>query len=60
MLPQSYVVRIYRRDPDRPDRIDGILIAADTQSRHAFHSEAELLRLLASVAAKPVPGDRIP
>jgi len=52
MIPESYVVRVYRRDPDRPDRIEGLLIAADGGAGHAFHSGAELLRLLESAAEK--------
>jgi len=50
MTPESYVVRIYRRDRNHPDRMEGILIAVDTEGGQAFHSGAELLRLLALAA----------
>ena len=46
MISESYVVRIYRRDPDHPDRMDGILISANAEGGQAFHGSAELLRLL--------------
>ena len=46
MTPESYLVRIYRRDRDHPDQMEGILIAVEAEGGHAFHSGAELLRLL--------------
>ena len=46
MISESYVVRIYRRDRNHPDRMEGILIAVEAQGSQAFHSGAELLRLL--------------
>jgi hypothetical protein len=48
MLPESYVVRIYRRDRNRPDHMEGVLIAAEEMEAQPFHSGAELLRLLQS------------
>ena len=50
MIPESYVVRIYRRDLDHPDRMEGILIAVDAEGGQAFHSGAELLHLLTLAA----------
>lgn len=46
MIPQSYLVRIYRRDLNHPDRIEGLLVAMDEGPDRPFHSAAELLRLL--------------
>jgi len=59
MTPESYVVRIYRRDPNHPDRMEGILITVEAEGGQAFHSGAELLRLLTLVAENaeaPSPG----
>jgi hypothetical protein len=50
MLPESYVVRIYRRDRNRPDHMEGVLIAAEDLEGLPFHSGAELLRLLTAPA----------
>jgi hypothetical protein len=46
MIAESYIVRIYRRNPNHPDRMEGILLAVSAESSQAFHSGAELLRLL--------------
>jgi hypothetical protein len=53
MIPESYVVRIYRRDRNRPDHMEGVLIGAEELDAQPFHSGAELLRLLTAPA-----GDR--
>lgn len=50
MIPQSYLVRIYRRDLGHPDRIEGLLVATDEGPDQASHSGTELLRLLTSAA----------
>jgi len=49
-MPESYVVRIYRRDQNHPDRMDGIVISANAEGGQAFHSSAELLHLLTLAA----------
>jgi hypothetical protein len=52
-MPESYVVRIYRRDRSHPDGgMEGTLIAVGTEGvdMFPFHGGAELLRLLTSVA----------
>jgi hypothetical protein len=50
MIPESYVVRIYRRDRKQPDSMEGVLIRADEGDAQPFHSGAELLRLLTARA----------
>lgn len=45
---ESYVVRIYRRDPDDSQRLDGMLEAVESEARHAFHGRDELWALLVS------------
>jgi len=51
-MPESYVVRIYRRDRNHPDQMDGIVISANAEGGQAFHSVAELLQLLTSAAGR--------
>lgn len=48
MIPESYVVRIYRRDRNQPYGMEGTLVAVGTEGVQTFpfHSGAELLRLL--------------
>jgi hypothetical protein len=43
---ESYVVRIYRRDPDDPRRVTGLVEAAEPGTRASFRTAADLLRLL--------------
>jgi len=43
---EGYIVRIYRRDPENPERVTGTLECAGSQESRVFHSAAELLQLL--------------
>ena len=46
-LPESYLVRIYRRDPAGPDTAAGIVERVDTATPpRPFQSQEELLALL--------------
>jgi hypothetical protein len=56
MIPESYVVRIYRRDRKRPDHVEGVLISADEGEAQPFHGGAELLRLLTARATNTDEG----
>ncbi len=44
---ESYVVRIYRRDPRNPTHVTGLVECADPELNRMFHSVSELLELLA-------------
>jgi hypothetical protein len=48
----SYVVRIYRRDPKEPRRQAGTVERAGAQGREVFHDLEELLDILEKQAAK--------
>ena len=50
---ESYVVRIYRRDPDSPGHVAGVVQRTDGDQNYAFHTVAELLQLLALERASP-------
>ena len=50
---ESYVVRIYRRDPRDPGRITGLVQRAEADRNSAFHSVTELLQLLSLERAPP-------
>jgi hypothetical protein len=44
----SYVVRIYRRDPKEPRRLTGVVERAGGEDQTAFHDVEELLAILSS------------
>jgi hypothetical protein len=46
----SYVVRIYRRDPKNPRRLAGVVVQAgvEAESEHPFRDLAELMEILAA------------
>ena len=47
-LPESYIIRIYRRDPDDPALLVGTLQSLEcTQPLRQFHTGNELLAWLA-------------
>ena len=52
---ESYVVRIYRRDPENPEQVAGLVQRTDVDQNHVFHSVTELLQLLALGRASPSP-----
>ena len=43
----SYVVRIYRRDPKDPQRMAGVVERAEVNGEQAFHDLGELMGILA-------------
>jgi hypothetical protein len=45
-VSESYVVRIYRRDPRSPESLSGVVERSDREESHGFRSVDELLRLL--------------
>jgi hypothetical protein len=44
---ENYIIRIYRRDQDNPDRLTGLLESVEGETRHPFHSLNGLCALLA-------------
>ncbi len=55
VLPASYLVRIYRRDPDDPAVIVGTVQALERDgATQPFQSRQQLLELLGSGACMPV------
>ena len=55
-LPESYVVRIYRRDPRWPTRAAGTNELVDRGTELGFKNLRELQRILATLPAlRPVP-----
>jgi hypothetical protein len=42
----DYILRIYRRDPERPESILGMLHDVERDVRRPFHSLAELCEIL--------------
>lgn len=58
---ENYIVRIYRRDQDDPERVTGMLESVETQTRRPFNTLRALHSLLSdedisstSVKIKPV------
>lgn len=45
----SYIVRIYRRDCEVPERITGIVERIDNQKVLSFRSSEELVKILAAL-----------
>jgi hypothetical protein len=43
-LPVSYIVRLYRADPDRIDAVAGLVEDVDAGRTTTFHSGSELLQ----------------
>ena len=50
----SYIVRIYRRDPKNPKKTVGVVERAEGEGKRAFHDLEELM----SVLALPGPDQR--
>jgi len=48
-MPESYVVRIYRRDRNHPDDMEGMLIAVGTGFRHVSVSQRFRIVALADI-----------
>ena len=49
----SYVVRIYRRDPENPRKSVGVVERAEGEGEQAFHSLDELMSILQSQGSSP-------
>ncbi|MGD2076683.1 MAG: hypothetical protein PVG38_17415 [Gammaproteobacteria bacterium] len=47
---ENYIVRIYGRDPDDPDRITGVLESVERETRHPFQSISALRSMLSAPA----------
>jgi hypothetical protein len=45
--PESYLIRIYRRDPQDPRRIAGVVELIEQERTEHFKSAGELMRILA-------------
>lgn len=56
--PESYVVRVYRRDPASPDRINGVVEVLPHGLRWPFASTDELVRILVPDSGFSNPQDR--
>ncbi len=52
---ESYVVRIYRRQPNAPGRVAGTVEAVGSGGETSFRSLRELQRILAGTAALSNP-----
>lgn len=44
--PESYLIRIYRRDPQDPRRIAGVVELIEQERTEHFKSAEELMRIL--------------
>jgi len=53
-------VRIYRRDPQNPEHVAGVVESVDLDQNQVFHSVTELLQLLALGSASPLPAGVAP
>jgi hypothetical protein len=49
---ENYIVRIYRRDQDRPDGIAGLVELVEAEKKQAFKNMDELSRILCSPEKK--------
>jgi hypothetical protein len=56
----SYLVRIYRRDPQEPRRVAGLVEIIERESSATFKSAEELMRILGigGVSSGEKPGKR--
>jgi uncharacterized membrane protein len=49
---ENYIVRIYRRDQDRPDEIAGLVELVEVEKKQAFKNIDELSQILCSPMKK--------
>jgi hypothetical protein len=49
---ENYIVRIYRREADDPDKVVGTVERAETQEKKPFHGLPALSRMLSSPDAQ--------
>jgi hypothetical protein len=52
---ENYIVRIYRRDQDRPSEIAGLVELVEAEKKQAFKNIDELLQILCSPEKKKTP-----
>lgn len=52
---ENYIIRIYRRDHDKPVAIAGIVESVETETKQAFKSMDELSRILCKPEKKFTP-----
>ena len=52
---ENYIVRIYRRDQDRPDEIAGLVELVEAEKKQAFKNIDELSQILCSPERKKAP-----
>ncbi len=45
-MQENYIVRIYRRDKDRPHQIAGIVEHIESAQQLAFHNPGDLIEFL--------------
>lgn len=43
---ENYIVRVYRRDEQKPDEVVGIVERVEKEDRQPFHSLSELCKIL--------------
>lgn len=48
---ENYIVRIYRRDEDDPEKVTGMLESVEHETRESFHSINALQALLCAHSA---------
>ena len=49
---ENYIVRIYRRDQDRPDEIAGLVELVEVEKKQAFKNMDELSKIICSPMKK--------
>jgi len=51
----SYIIRIYRRNRDDPNRVTGVVEWSETREKRSFQGSDELLRILCGPEIKLEP-----
>lgn len=59
MSIETYIIRIYRRDPGDPRRLTGLLESVDSGTRSAFHTLNDLRKLLVPAADLEQQADKV-
>lgn len=50
---ENYIVRVYRRDDQNPDKVIGTVERVEKEDRQPFHSLSELSKILSLCPADP-------
>jgi len=53
---ENYIVRIYRRDQDKPTEIAGLVELIEAEKKQAFKNMDELSQILCCPVIKKTPG----